>query len=75
MTRNNLKFLHLADLHLGQEFTGGRLKLPYEKAQKRARDQQDILIRAVELAKEVEAEIILIAGDLWEESGLSVETI
>jgi len=75
MKRESLKFLHLADLHLGQQFTGGRLKLPYEKAQKRAREQQDILIKAIELAKKHEAELVLIAGDLWEESGLSVETV
>jgi len=71
MSRNQIKFLHLADLHLGRSFLGGRLKLSHEKAQKRVRDQQDALIKAVDLARKEKVDLILIAGDLWEEEGLT----
>ncbi|HHE46870.1 MAG TPA: hypothetical protein ENL08_04100 [Bacteroidetes bacterium] len=75
MTRKSLKFLHLADLHLGRGFSGGRLKLPYEKARKRVREQRNILAMAVEQAREAAVDIILIAGDLWEESRLAQDTV
>ena len=75
MTRTSLKFLHLADLHLGSQFFGGRLKLPYDKAEKRVREQHDALSRAVELAHDEDVEIIFIAGDLWEEDGLTADTV
>jgi DNA repair exonuclease SbcCD nuclease subunit len=71
MPSNQIKFLHLADLHLGRSFLGGRLKLSYEKARKRVRDQQDTLIKAVDLAQKEKVDLILIAGDLWEEEGLT----
>ncbi|MCF7810170.1 DNA repair exonuclease [bacterium] len=71
MPRNQIKFLHLADLHLGRSFLGGKLKLPYEKARKRVRDQQDALIKAIEIAQNEKVDLILIAGDLYEEEGLT----
>jgi len=71
MSRNQIKFLHFADLHLGRSFLGGRLKLSVEKARKRVRDQQDALIKAVDLAQKEKVDLILIAGDLWEEEGLT----
>ena len=75
MSINRVKFLHLADLHLDRPLAGGRLKLPYEKAGRRAREQREILARAVELARDEEAGLILIAGDLWEEDSLAPDTV
>jgi len=75
MERTSLKFLHLADLHLDCPLTGGLLKLPYEKAGRRAREQREILVSAVELAREEGVELILIGGDLWEEDTLAQDTV
>jgi len=70
-----LKFLHLADLHLDRPLNGGRLKLPYEKAQKRAREAREALVQTVDLAHREEVGIILIAGDLWEEDSLAPDSV
>ncbi|NQT34340.1 metallophosphoesterase [bacterium] len=75
MIRKSLKFLHLADLHLGYNFMGGRLKLPYEKAQLRSREQLDVFSCALRLARDEKVDIILIAGDFWEEDQLNSETL
>ena len=75
MKRNSLKFLHLSDLHLGRSFFGGKLKLPFEKAERRAREHSDILIRVIETAHNEHVDLILIAGDFWEEEGLSTDTV
>ena len=75
MKRESLKFLHLADLHLGCSFIGGRLRLPVEKARIRESEQQQVLARAIDFAAEQEVELILIAGDLWEETGLGRDLV
>lgn len=73
--RTSLKFLHLADLHLDRSFSGGRLKLPFDKAEQRRRELRDILDRAMEVARAEKVEIILIPGDLWEEDELTPDTV
>ncbi len=73
--RSSLKFLHLADLHLDRSFSGGKLKLPFDKAEQRRRELREILGRAVESARTENVEVILIPGDLWEEEELSPETV
>ncbi len=75
MTRTSIKFLQISDLHLDRSFSGGRLKLPYEKAQQRQSELREALQRAVELAKEQNVEVILIVGDLWEEELLAPDTV
>jgi len=75
MSRKSLKYLHLADLHLDQPLFGGRLGLPYEKAKKRERECREVLAEAVALAQREAVEIILIAGDLWEEDNLHPDTV
>ncbi len=75
MSRTSLKFLHLADLHLDRSFSGGKLKLPFDKAELRRRELREILGRAVETARSENVEVILIPGDLWEEEELSPETV
>ncbi len=73
--RTSLKFLHLADLHLDRSMSGGKLKLPFDKAEQRRRELREILGRAVETARSENVEVILIPGDFWEEEELSPETV
>ncbi|MBM3327951.1 MAG: DNA repair exonuclease [Calditrichaeota bacterium] len=75
MPLDSLKFLHLADLHLGADTVGGRLRLPYDKAQVRARELREVLRRTVEIAREESVQVILIAGDLWEEGSGQEEAL
>lgn len=74
MSRTQVKFLHISDLHLDREL-GGKLKLPYEKAEQRRRELRDAFGRALDIARDDNVEIILIAGDLWEEETLSPDTV
>lgn len=75
MAKNTIKFLHLADLHLDQPLSGGKLKLPFEKVERRSHEIRQSFIRAAELAANENVDIILIAGDLWEEDNLAVDTV
>lgn len=56
------RFLHTADLHLGRPFGF----LPPQLAEDRRRDQRTALTRIADLVLEREADILLIAGDLFD---------
>jgi len=71
----SIKFLHLADVHLDQPMWGGKLKFSREKALQRSREIREALLRALELAATEHVDLIIIAGDLWEEDNLSPDTI
>ena len=73
--RTSLKFLQLSDLHLDRSFSGGKLKLPFDKAEQRRRELREILAKAIETARSENVEVILIPGDLWEEEELSPDTV
>ena len=49
--------------------------MPYEKAQRRLREMKGILMKAVDLAKSENVDLVLIAGDLWEEDSLTSDTV
>ncbi len=75
MKKKSIRFLQLADLHLDRPLVGGKLKLPYDKAQRRAREFRWALARAIEIAREEEVDLVLIPGDLWEEDNLQPDTV
>ena len=60
-----MKFLHLADLHIGKLVNGFSM----------LEDQRHILRRVLSLAKEHEADAIVIAGDLYDRSQPPAEAV
>lgn len=70
-----LKFLHLADVHLDRPPGRNGLRLPFDKKEARLRESREIFIRAMDLAIQEHVEIILIAGDLWDEVFLDQKTV
>ena len=60
-----LKLIHGADFHLDSPFSG----LTPEQAARRREEQRDLLDRLDRLAREREADLVLLSGDLLE-SGL-----
>lgn len=59
----NMKFLHLADLHIGRRLNGVSL----------LEDQRSVLKQAAEMAENVDA--VLIAGDLYDKAQPSAEAV
>ncbi len=74
MDSRSIKVLQISDLHLDRSMLGGRLKLPFDKAQHRQRELREALIRAVDFARSEKVDLVLIAGDLWEEDNLATDT-
>lgn len=60
-----MKFLHLADLHLGKKFGEYHL-LP---------DQREVLAQALTIVKQEHADAVLIAGDIYDKASPSVEAM
>ena len=60
-----MKFLHLADLHLGKKINEYPLK----------EDQSFVLDQALNLAKKEKVDAIIIAGDVYDSSAPSAETM
>lgn len=58
-----MRLLHLADLHLGWEPTGW----PADRAAERRRRRDDVLGRAVDVALTEGAQLVVIAGDLFDD--------
>lgn len=58
-----MKLIHTADLHLGSKMES---KFPPEKARQRRTELRDSFARMVERAKELDAKIVLIAGDAFD---------
>ncbi len=60
-----MKFLHLADLHIGKRLHEYSL----------LDDQRDVLQQALALAKDAHCDAVLIAGDVYDKSNPSVEAM
>ncbi len=65
-----MKLLHAADLHLDSAFAG----LPEEKAALCRQESRDILRRMVDWANDHEADVMLLAGDLFDSDRLYSQT-
>ncbi len=66
-----LKILHCADLHLDLPFRANTV----EDAKKRRQMQKEVFCEIVATALSKEVSLLLIAGDLWENTYLSNETV
>ncbi len=75
MTKPQIKFLHLADIHLNRPPGKDGLNLPYDKKAKRRQESLQVFIRAMELAINEQVDLILISGDLWDEDMLEQKTV
>ena len=65
-----IRILHAADLHLDSPFQG----LGRDKALVRRGEQRELLRRIAALAVEREADVLLLAGDLFDSQGAYAET-
>lgn len=65
-----LHILHAADLHLDAPFTG----LSPDQARQRRSEQRDLLERLADLARERRADLVLLAGDLFDSGDTYAET-
>jgi len=66
-----LTFLHAADLHLDAPF----LALSPEQAVERRAEQRQLLRRLTETARQAEADLVLLSGDLFDRQRLRPETM
>ena len=65
------KIVHAADFHLDSAFGG----LPTEKARERRRESRELIDRLARLAMEEKAEVLLLAGDLFDGERVFPETL
>lgn len=68
-----MKFVHLADVHLDMPFTS--LKNNKELVKRRRLEQKFIFRKAIDLVKDEEAQVLFIAGDLFEDKFVEDDTI
>lgn len=68
-----MKFVHIADVHLDMPFTS--LKNNKELVKRRRLEQKFIFRRAIDFVKEEQADILFIAGDLFEDKFVEEDTI
>lgn len=66
-----LTFLHAADLHLDSPFHA----LPPEQAAQRRREQRQLLGRLAQTARENRADLIFLAGDIFDSQRVRPETL
>lgn len=66
-----LKIIHAADLHLDSPFHG----LSAAQAVARRQAQREVLIRLMELCEEEQADLLLLAGDLFDGNQVYPETL
>lgn len=66
-----LTFLHAADLHLDSPFHA----LPPEQAAQRRREQRQLLSRLAQAARESRADLIFLAGDLFDSQRVRPESL
>jgi len=64
-------FIHAADFHLDSAFGG----LPPEQARQRRRESRELLDRLASLVKEERADLVLLAGDLFDGERVYPETV
>lgn len=65
-----MRILHFADVHLDRPFVG----LPSDVAARRRHELFEAFRRCLAIAKERNAELITIGGDLWEEEHVTADT-
>ena len=65
------KIVHAADFHLDSAFGG----LPTDKARERRRESRELADRLADLVRAEEAEIVLLAGDLFDGERVFPETL
>lgn len=65
-----MRILHFADVHLDRPFVG----LPPEVAARRRVDLFEAFRRCLTVARERDADLITIGGDLWEEEHVTADT-
>jgi DNA repair exonuclease SbcCD nuclease subunit len=65
-----MRVLHLADAHLDRPFVG----LPLGDARERRTELRAAMERALGLASEIQADVITIGGDLWEDEHITPDT-
>lgn len=65
------KIVHAADFHLDSAFGG----LPTDKARERRRESRELADRLADLVRREEAEIVLLAGDLFDGERVFPETL
>jgi DNA repair exonuclease SbcCD nuclease subunit len=70
-----LSFLQISDVHVDSKLTYSRLSFPKDKRQARIKEINDLVPRAMDLAKEREVEAVLIPGDLWDDEAVSQESV
>ena len=68
-----MKFVHLADVHLDMPFTS--LKNQRELVKRRRLEQKYIFRKAIDFVKEEMVDVLLIAGDLFEDKFVEDDTI
>ena len=68
-----MKFVHIADVHLDMPFTS--LKNNKELVKRRRLEQKFIFRKAIDLVKEEGADVLFIAGDLFEDKFVEDDTI
>ena len=68
-----MKFVHLADVHLDMPFTS--LKSNKELVKRRRLEQKFAFRKAIDLVKEEKAQVLFIAGDLFEDKFVDDDTI
>jgi len=68
-----VNFLHCADIHLDRPFVG--LDFTVEKSKKRREELRECFSRVCGIAKEEEVDLVLIAGDLYENKYVSKSTV
>lgn len=66
-----MKLLHASDFHLDSPLSG----LPPERSAQRRRELRDIPARLAQLAKEEEADLVLLSGDLFDGARVYPETV
>jgi DNA repair exonuclease SbcCD nuclease subunit len=70
-----LRLLQFSDVHLDSNLAGSALGLPPSKRARRAQETREALRRALDLAQSDSVQLVLIAGDLWDDEAVSVDTV
>lgn len=70
-----LRFVQISDVHLDSPMSGGRLRLPQEKSERRRRELRDVFAAAIDLAVERRADVLLIPGDLFDDEAVRNDTV
>lgn len=71
---SGIRFVQFSDLHLDCKLLRSKLQLPAEKRAQINRDIQQGLACAVEIARDENADVVLVPGDLWDDESVSFES-